>query len=416
MEVSFSDFLNILTSWGWVVAPILLFLLWKELWMNYIKLKYDLSLNWVVLEIKFPQVVDQSPKSMEQVFAGLYSIKSGANLIEKYIQGKHQPEISLEIVSIQGAIHFFVRTPDQYASLIRSQIHAQYHDADIQEVDDYTFNLPVQIPNEEYDLWGTELIFTKEDAYPIRTYKHFKEEITADVQGRYFVDPMASLIEVLSDIGEGEQIWIHYMIRPASDYWQKKGKDLIARIMGTKKKKTTSNVPEEVFEFFQDLIGVFFGKVPENRKKVSEEKKEEKKLTPGELEVIKIIEDGLDKQGFHTNIRILYIAKRDKFSRAIIPAILGTFNQFSSSNLNGFRPNPKVTPGVNYFFVKTRDYLRKRNLYRKARRKLFVGEGIILNTEELATVYHIPNVVVETPSLPKVEAKKVQPPSELPTL
>ncbi|MBI3671513.1 hypothetical protein HY249_01825, partial [Candidatus Azambacteria bacterium] len=151
-----------------------------------------------------------------------------------------------------------------------------------------------------------------------------------------------------------------------------------------------------------------------SRIKKDESQEKEKKLTSGETEGIKAIEESISKHGFHANIRILYIAKRDIFSGANIPAILGVFNQFSTFNLNGFKPNGAVTPGVDYFFVETRDYLRKRNLYKNARNKFFRGSGMILNVEELATIYHIPSIIVETPSLPKVEIKKVQPPSTLP--
>ena len=421
MEIGFLDFITALVNWGWVFLPILLFLAWQNLWMNYVKLKYDLSLNWVVLEIKIPQIVEKSPKVMEQIFTGLYSMRTGANLIEKYIHGKHQPEISFEIASIEGEIHFFIRTPDVYTSLIRSQFHANYPDVDISEVEDYTFNLPVEIPDEEYDSWGTELIFTKEDPYPIRTYKHFKEDIMMGFSGPdsskgSFVDPIASLMEVLAGVKEGEQVWLHYMIRPAGDSWRKQGKDLIDKIMGKSSTKKSNFIVEEVFEFFQDMVGVLFGKVPPERDRNENKTTEEKKLTAGEIEAIKIIEESLSKHAFHTNIRMLYIAKRDAFSAPTIPALLGTFNQFSTYNLNGFKPNGDVTPGVDYFFVKTRNYLRKRKLYRNARRKLFTGKGIVLTVEELATVYHMPSSIVEAPSLPKVDNKKIQPPAGLPTI
>ncbi len=420
MEIGFWDFIGVLLKWGWVFLPILLFLVWKNLWMNYVRLKYDLSLNWIVLEIKIPQSVEKSPKSMEQVFTGIYSMRVNPNFIDKYIHGKHQPEISFEIVSIGGEIHFFIRTPDIYAPLIRSQFHSQYPEADIFEVEDYTFNLPADIPNKDYGMWGTELIFTKEDPYPIRTYKHFKEDVTVgmtpDGKMTGFVDPIAPLMEVLSGIKEGEQIWLHYMIRPAGDEWQKQGKELIDKILGKKKITKSNFIVEEVFEFFQDMVGILFGKVPEDRHREAITKQEEKKLTQGELELIKILEEGLSKHAFHTNIRILYIARNDVFTPANIPAILGTFNQFSSYNLNGFKPNGEVTPGVDYFFKNTRNYLRNRSLFRNARRKLFTGKGVILNVEELATVYHIPSHIVEAPSMPKVGAKTVQPPSHLPTI
>jgi len=402
---------------GWVILPILLFFLWKNLWMDYIHLKYDLSINWVSLELRIPQVVDKTPKVMEQIFSGLYALRSSINMVDKYIDGKRQPHISLDITSLNGNIHFFIRTPEQYRMLIESQVLAQYPEADVVEVEDYTKMLPANVPNEDYDMWGTELILTKEDAYPIRTYKHFKEDIdSGEMKQMKFVDPIASLMEVLSSIKEGESIWINYMIRPANGHWQKKGMELVDRLLGRGKKKKPSNIIEEVFQFFSDMVWILFGKAPEDKKAEAEKDREKKELSPGTKDVVKAVEESIAKHGFHSLIRIVYIARRTVFSRANIPAIIGTFNQFSTYDLNGFRPNGSVTPGVSYFFKKTRDYLRKVRLYQGARRIRFSKKGFILNVEELATVYHIPSSVVETPTLPRVEAKKVQPPSGLPIM
>ncbi len=416
MEVGFFDFLNLLMSGGWVVLPILLFFVWKDLWINYIQLKYDLSVSWITLELRMPQVVDKTPKVMEEVFSGLYALRANLDWLDKYVRGKHQPHISLDITSLNGSIHFFIRTPEQFRLLIESQILAQYPEADLVEVEDYTKMLPPNLPNEDYDLWGTELKFTKEDAYPIRTYKNFKEDIKIDLEHQGFVDPIASLMELMSSMREGENLWVNYLIRSANDNWQKKGEELIDRLLGRSKKKKSSNVVEEIFQFFSDMVWILFGRPPEDKKPEKEQEKEKKDISPGQREVIKAVEESISKHGFHSLIRIVYIARRTVFSRSNIPAIIGTFNQFSTYNLNGFRPDGKVTPGVDYFFKKTRDYLRKVRLYQGARRVRFTKKGIVLNVEELATVYHIPSSVVETPTLPKVEAKKVQPPSGLPTM
>jgi len=55
-------------------------------------------------------------------------------------------------------------------------------------------------------------------------------------------------------------------------------------------------------------------------------------------------------------------------------------------------------------------------LYHSARLRLFAKKKIILNTEELATVYHIPSKVMEVPMLQRIPAKKVEPPSGLPSI
>ena len=184
------EFLSIVYNWGWIFLPLILFPVWKELWLAYVKKIYVENVEWATLELKIPQAVEQTPKAMEQVFAGLHSIKSFANFKEKWWDGKHQLPISMEIVGNAGAIRFFIRAPRVYQELVESQIYSQYKDAEIDEVEDYAWSLPDDVPNDQYGLWGTELILTKEDAYPIRTYRFFEEPISE----KKFIDPLSSLV------------------------------------------------------------------------------------------------------------------------------------------------------------------------------------------------------------------------------
>ena len=410
--------LNFLFDWGWLVAPLFLFLVWRSVWFLYVQKAYAESQEWMTLELKIPSLVERTPKAMEQVFAGLHSIKSSANFKEKWWDGTHQLHISMEIVGINGAIHFLIKTPAQYRRLIESQIYSQYKDCEIEEVEDYAWSLPDDIPNEQYDLWGTELIFTKEDAYPIRTYRFFEEPASE----KKFIDPLASLMEVLGELKEGEQIWVQYLIKPTGDEWQKEGQRLVDKLIGRKSaKKGGDNVAEEIYQFFYDLIGVLFGRIPAGSTANGANEKEKPEtlmqhLSPGMKETVAALEESISKHGFRSGIRILYIARADVFSKASIPAALGAFKQFSTYNLNGFKLNDQVTPSVDYLFKKTREYIRKRRLYTRARIRFFVSKGVIFNTEELATVYHIPSVVLEAPKLPKITAKKAEPPKALPTI
>lgn len=404
-----------------MIIPVILFFVWMNVWLMWVQKHYAEKADWITLELKIPHTVERTPKVMEQVFGGLHSMKSGANFKEKWWDGKHQLHISMEIIGVGGAIYFFIRTPRNFKKLIESQIYAQYKDAEIIEVNDYAWGMPADVPNKEYDLWGTELIFTKDDAYPIRTYRFFEEPSTE----KKYIDPLAPLTEVLGELKPGEQIWVQFLIRPTGDKWQKEGLTLINRLMGKKEgKKQSSNIAEEVFQFFYDLGGIIFGRVPTGTGDQKEEKQGPETmmqhLSPGMKDVIAALEESISKHGFEAVIRLLYVARRDAFDRSNIAAALGAFKQFSTYNLNGFKPNDKITPNIDYVFKKTREQLRKRKLFLWARERGFddstARRKMILNTEELATVYHVPSIVLEVPSLPRIAAKKTEPPPHLPVV
>ena len=406
-----------------MIIPVILFFVWMNVWLVWVRKQYADKADWITLEIKIPHTVERTPKVMEQVFGGLHAMhKPSINMKEKWWDGKHQLYASMEIAGIDGSIHFFIRTPREFKKLIESQIYAQYKDAEITEVNDYMSNLPADIPNETYDLFGMELMFTKDDAYPIRTYKFFEEPSTE----KKYIDPLASLMEVLGELKPGEQVWLQYLIKPVGTEWQKKGQALINRLIGKKEaSKESSNIVEDVFQFFYDLGGILFGRVPTG---APEQKREERQgpetmmqhLPPGMKDVVAALEESISKHGFEVVIRIVYLARREVFDRSNVGAVFGSFKQFSTYNLNGFKPNGKVIPAVNYVFKKTREYMRKRQLYIWARSREFkktaAQEKMILNTEELATVYHIPSIVLEVPSLPRIAAKKTEPPPHLPVV
>lgn len=415
--------LQFMYQWGWMAAPFVLFFVWRGVWLKWVQSLYFAKAEWVTLELKIPHMVERTPKVMEQVFGGLHAThKPSINLKEKWWDGKHQLYLSMEIAGIGGAIHFYVRTPREFQKIVESQIYAQYKDAEITEVADYMKALPADIPNKDYDLFGMELMFTKDDAYPIRTYKFFEEPSTE----KKYIDPLASLMEVLGELKQGEQVWLQYLIKPVGTEWQKKGQALIDRLIGKKSAKAAqSSIVEEVFQFFYDLFSAAaFGEIAPG----TPEKKEEKQgpetlmqhLPPGMKDVVAALEESISKHGFEVVIRIVYLARREVFDRSNVSAVFGSFKQFSTYNLNGFKPNSKVIPSINYVFKKTREYMRKRRLYIWARDREFTNsraqQKMILNTEELATVYHVPSVVLEVPSLPRIAAKKTEPPQHLPTL
>ena len=413
----------IFLGYWWIVAPVALFLFLRYLWINYLINKYLSGLKWILLEVKFPREIVKTPKAMEQFFAGLHAAEKKRKFKEKYIKGELSPWFSIEMVGHGGAIRFFIRSQDKYRNLIESHLYAQYPQAEIIEAEDYVLNIPSGMPTKDFDAWGTELILTKPDAYPIRTYPVFFEEKEAEER----TDPIAGLFEFLSSLDPRESIAIHILISPTSDdKWKADGEKLVAKIIGREVKDTKKGliIVDETKSWIQALIkgfsDFFFGSV--------EGGKEEKRienivpyLTPGQKDVVLAVEKNIGKIGFNTMIRFMYWAPKDIFSKEKPTVAAGFFRQFNTQNLNGFKANKKVTPGRGKIFKKYRELGQKRFFVNIFKKRFFPfhrlkTRGFVFNIEELATIFHLPGKFVEAERLSKIGAKKGSPPSELPTI
>jgi len=419
MDIFYTIISTFLSLW-WLWLPVFLAVLFIELWVKYLQTKAIKKIKWLLLEVKISRNIEKTPKAMEQVFSGLHGILTKVKFLDKYWKGKVQEWFSFEIAGIDGSVYFFIRTPENFRNLVEAQIQAQYPDAEILEVLDYAAPLAGKIPSKTYDINGVEFILEKADYYPIRTFLSFEER-----QKERRLDPMASFLEILSKLSPSENIFIQYLIKPTGEKdWINEGIEAVNKLVGKK-----TEVKKNWFEIFFGGINEFVVNLlkaiaiyPE----WSEAKKEEVKttsqnLSPGNRLVAEAIENKISKLAFRVCIRFAYIAKRDIFNRVNIAAINGAFKQFNTLNLNAFKGNKKAgttadQPRIIPFIKNRRGFIRKVAFVdRYVNRKLSKNKkDFILNTEELATIYHYPILVVETPTMRRVEAKKSEPPVSLP--
>jgi len=419
MEEVLNVLKDILLGYWWVIAPIILFFVLRGIWLGHIRGEYIKSLKWVVLEIKIPREVVKTPKAMEQFFTGLHASGRELKFKDKYFKGAIPNWLSVEIVGRGGDIHFFIRSQEKFRDLIESQLYAQYPQAEIYETDDYISSLPADIPNKEYDVIGSEIILDKPDAYPIRTYPVFFEEKEAEERS----DPVAGLFEFLNALKAGENVWIQILISPTNDDWKKAAEKLVAKITGKKLEdaKKGSYLAQETGNWLKEFIDGFIGFLTGFFTSGVEEKKDEEKtivLTPGDKEVVLAIEKNIAKLGFKTMMRFIYWAPIDVFNKDKLSAVGGFFKQFNTQNLNGFKTNKKTAPGRGIVFKKKREIGQKRQFAGLYKQRYFVHHKsdrvFVFNTEELATIFHIPGKFVEVEKMGKIEAKKGGPPTGLP--
>jgi len=378
--------------------PIVLSVTLVRSWVYYVRMKFNISREYILLEIRLPKETFKSPVAMEMFLEGINLTSREGNWYTKYIKGTSCPIFSLEMVSIEGAVRFFIRTESDFRKLIETKIYAQYPNIEIVEAADYTSHVPYGQANSDWQLFGMELAFTKADPYPIKTYVTYGLE--GNTKEEFKVDPITPLIEYLGSLEKGEQSWVQIVIRGA------KTKHVAGGLFGKQ-----TDWKKEGGELIKEM-----------KAKAYEAKKEGTFTAPtkGEMDAIFAIERSITKPGFDTGIRVLYLAKKDNFDKMAISAMTNAFKQFSSPDLNGFKPG-KITS----FNFPWQDFLGSRLAKMKVRMfNAYVARGyfnppfkivpMVMNTEELATIFHFPGQVVRTPTFERIESRKGEPPVNLP--
>jgi hypothetical protein len=376
--------------WG----PIFFGLIFWKMWARYVQAQYMANIKWVLLEIKVPKEIHKSPLAMEIVLNALYQTSTG-NWYDKYWKGKVKDSFSLEMVSIEGHIKFFIRAASGYKNVIEAQLYGQYPDIEIYEVPDYTRYVDYRGKEGEWAIAAVEYGLTKADPYPIKTYVDYKLD-SGLLKEEQKIDPLTSVIEYLGSAGKGEQIWIQILVTGAGKRytkkdgtlgdWKDEGKDEIKKLTGGDKK------PDEV-----------------------------KPVAESDRNAAKEIERSLAKFGFDCGIRAMYLAKGDKFNASHMKALGGLWRPFSTNNLNGFKPSD-LTFGFDFPWQDYNDFRlekKKKKFFNAFKYRSWFNvprklKPFVLNSEELATIYHFPGGVSQTPTFGRIPSRKSEAPVNLP--
>ena len=383
----------------------------RENYLDFIRLKYLNKIEWVLLEVRLPRDVMRSPEAMELVLNALYQGGGVGTWYDVLVKGQLLQYFSLEIVSFEGAVRFYIRTPIKFKDLIRSQIYAYYSLAEVYEVEDYVKAFPLYSPKDsDWDLFGSEFVLTDPDPYPIKTYIDYGLDKSVGKKEDEKVDPLSTQIEFMGSLGRGEQLWTQIMVRKSSNRFF----DPSYRWWNPKTWFNKQNWVAEGKDTIKKVLKDFGAD--------DGEKVDTSRLTSFKKDIITAIERSINKPGFDCGIRVIYLAKKDYFKPERIPALLGLYRPYGSTYLNGFKPVGSSIPAMDYPW-------QDRTQAIKNERKLslqfaYINRGyfyppykktpFVLNTEELATIYHFPGRLVTSPGLDRAGFKTVEPPNNLP--
>ncbi len=428
------DFLNlppdiILMKIFWTVGwiPIAVTFVWggAKLWLFYIQQKWIKAQGKILLAIDVPRGNMQSPKAVENIFAYLAGAHDTQDLFEKWWLGVIQHVFSFEIVSIDGYIQFLIRTAGRFRNLVESAIYSQYPDAEITEVNDYTVGYPTIFPNDEYDIWGSEFIQVKKSFYPIKTFKDFEHPF-GEPETQY-KDPMAALMDLMSSMKKGEQIWYQLIAKPIGVEWAEEAEKEVKKVIGEKGaggKNITDRIIDVLLKWL-DSFSEFIYKSGVEAEKKTDSKDEQRflmmNLKPKQKKQIEAIQEKVSGVGFQFKLRFIYLAKKEIINKyKAASGFIGYMKQFNTNDLNSIKPDTGsggTATKIQYpIFFNTRLNARKRKIMRRyIDRDTAAGRTPgILNTEELSSIWHFPiESVVRAPLMQKAPGRKAEPPSNL---
>ncbi len=264
---------------------------------------------------------------------------------------KPAEHISFELVARREDIRFYVSAPKKLVDLVEKQIHGAYPGADIREIEEYN------IFSEKGKVAFAALAPKYSSYFPIRLFRDLP------------TDPLSSITSALAKMQEGEGAAIQVLIQPAEGKWRKLGRSYISKV-----KKDESNPEKASF-----------------------------KVDPKTIEAI---EQKTAKPGYNTVIRIVVSSETEEMAKMHLDNILTAFGQFASDH-NYFT---KVKLPFKAFFMT--DFIYR---YFPILNLPYLTQFGILNSDELATIFHFPNKSVETAHIFWLNAKRAPAPSQIPS-
>jgi hypothetical protein len=278
--------------------------------------------------------------------------------------------------------------------------------------------MPHTFPDNEYDVWGAEFVQVKHWVYPIKTYEDFEHQFGPPEA--HFRDPMAALMDLCSSLHAGEQLWYQILVTPTDFEWVKKGEEEISKILKEKPKSK----PTFMNKVIDEALGLIdAGAATTLKPGAGEVKKEDgglkmMDLKPAQKKQVEGIQDKVSKMGFRFKMRMVYLAKKEVMNKPkVVNGFVGFIKQFSYNDMNNLKPDMSVTAtSTAYLFKESRLLARKNRIVKRYMgRSGYGAPSGIMNSEELATLWHFPiEHVVKAPLLQKASGRKAEAPISLP--
>ena len=288
-----------------------------------------------------------------------------------------QRHLSFEIVAKGGLVHYYAVVPMVLVEVIKQAIAAAYPSARLEEVSEHNI---FSEAGKMSGVIGGEFTLKKNFVYPIATYQESKR------------DAARALLNALSAASRDDGVAIQFLLRPANEGWVRSSIDAAKKIKDDKGKSKGLGISGA------GGMAELLWKPPESS---DEKKPESKQLTSLEEESVKAIEEKTRYPAYETLIRVVVSSNTTEHSQGLLKNIVAAFSLFDSPTNNGFKFNPArdieelVTSFIFRFFPQTIN-------------------SNILNSVEMATIFHLPDQSsIPTSKVKRQMSKQVDGPTDL---
>lgn len=343
---------------------------------------FERARDFTVLEVLVSKEIEQqegeAPPQLKEIISVMEQFLT--SLSGFYVPGfkgnfGRQPTFSLEIVARNNEIRFFIGTPKEFESSVEKQILGYYPNAQVERSETF------KIMKDGYASAGGQLKLSKRYILPVQTY--------LDVES----DPLQAITTSLSKMGTDTRAMVQILLQPTDTMWRGPIESAIKKIQ---EGKSVGMVTQPLWIRALQSIG---GSVKESQKKSDDPMSSARMLSPMQQQQQKLLQDKGSKIGFKTFVNIMTVAPHKQEAQFQLANILSVFSQYNTSESNGFRAKR-----ITHF----RDF-KIHTLLRSP-----IGKGMLLNTAEIASIFHPPNYSIDTPGIVWLLARFAPAPPNIP--
>ena len=343
--------------------------------------------NLVILQVLMPRDIPNAKDSQEEQRKDFREMIAVAEQMFAAIAGTYrrgimgwfagQPRFSFEIIAKDGKILFYVGMPRQLRSYVEKQIQGYYPDAHFEANDGFV------IFAEGMSTVTTVLKQKKQYFLPIKTYKNTESE------------PLNGITNAMGKLGEHSRLSVQLLVEPRSERWRITSERAAKAVAEGKPLLTSTSFGGRILYG----IGQILSSARSNGKDSSGQSNAHLYRTPIQDQQMKLMQEKASKVGMYAQVRLTALSQSRPEAEQMIKSIEQSFAEFTLGEGNGLETATIMNPNKLQAAIALRE---------------FYGAKSLLNTEELATLFHFPNFHIETPNIQWLPSKIMPPPVNLP--